>query len=143
MSELTRKFTHETLVTFLAEASAIINSRPLIPVSTYPEYPFILTPYTLLTQKTDKGEEPPGPFDEKNIYRAQWKRMIQLSDLFWKSWKSEFVLIQSRQKWTRNQRNLSVNDVVLMKDNSANRCDWKLVIVERGSPVDLTIKFEK
>ena len=50
-----RKLTHETLVTFYAEASAIINSRPLVPVSTDPEYPFILTPYTLLTQKTDKG----------------------------------------------------------------------------------------
>lgn len=60
-----KKLTHETLITFLAEASAIINSRPLVPVPTDPEYPFILTPYTLLTQKTDKGGEPPGPFDEK------------------------------------------------------------------------------
>nr|XP_022331189.1 uncharacterized protein LOC111129227 [Crassostrea virginica] len=144
MSESTRKLTHETLVTFLAEASAIINSRPLVPVSTDPEYPFILTPYTLLTQKTDKGEEPPGPFDEKNIYRAQWKRVQQLADLFWKRWKSEYLaLIQSRQKWTRNQRNLSVNDVVLMKDNSANRCDWKLAIVERVFPSESDYKVRK
>ena len=50
----TRKLTHEDLVKFLAEASAINNSRPLVPVSTDPEYPFILTPYTLLTKKRDK-----------------------------------------------------------------------------------------
>ena len=71
MTESTRELIYESLVTFLAEASAIINSRPLDPVSTDHEYPFILTPYTLLTQKSDKGEESPGPFDEKNIYRAQ------------------------------------------------------------------------
>ena len=58
MAEPTSVVSRE-VVTFLAEASAIINSRPLVPVSTDPEYPFILTPYTLLTQKTDKDEEPP------------------------------------------------------------------------------------
>ena len=77
----TRKLTHEDLVKFLAEASAINNSRPLVTVSTDPEYPFILTPYTLLTKKTDKDEEP-GLFDEKNIYRAQWMRVQQFVDLF-------------------------------------------------------------
>jgi hypothetical protein len=73
----------------LAGATAFINSRPLAPISTNPEYPFILTPYTLITQKTDKGGEPLGSFDEKDSYKAQWKRVQQLADIFWKRWKSE------------------------------------------------------
>lgn len=127
--------THETLVTFLAEASAIINSRPLVPVSTDPEYPFILTPYTLLTQKTDKGGEPLGPFDNQDTFKAQWKRVQVLADLFWTRWRKEYLTtLQSRQKWTQHQRNLSVGDVVLLKDSSAHRCDWKLAVVEQVFP---------
>ena len=45
-----RSLTHEVLTTFLTEASSIINSRPLIPVSTDSENPFVLTPSSLLTQ---------------------------------------------------------------------------------------------
>ncbi len=35
------KLTHEVLITFMAEVSAIVNARPLIPVSTNPEAPLI------------------------------------------------------------------------------------------------------
>ncbi|KAI4905881.1 hypothetical protein NFI96_001270 [Prochilodus magdalenae] len=45
------KLTHEVLTTFMAEVSAILNTRPLVPVSTDPDSPFIVTPATLLTQK--------------------------------------------------------------------------------------------
>ncbi|VDI38982.1 Hypothetical predicted protein [Mytilus galloprovincialis] len=45
------KLTHEMLVTFLAEASAIVNSRPLVPLTTDPENPMPLSPSLLLTQK--------------------------------------------------------------------------------------------
>lgn len=81
--------THETLITFLAEASAIINLRPVVPVPTNPEYPFILNPYTLFTQKTDKGGKPPGPFDENYAFKAQWKTVQLLADLSWKRWRKK------------------------------------------------------
>ena len=74
--------THEVLVTFMAEARAIINSRPLTPVSSDPECTEILTPSTLLTQKTDSGLQPLTEFDPKNMYRAQWQRVQTLADIF-------------------------------------------------------------
>ncbi len=52
-------FSHEVLCTLMAEVSAIINARPLIPVSTDPQSPFILTPAMLLTQK-GAVPSPPG-----------------------------------------------------------------------------------
>ncbi|XP_068213685.1 uncharacterized protein [Palaemon carinicauda] len=48
-----KSLTRDVLNTFLTEVSAIINSRPLVPVSTDPENPLILTQTMLLTQKTD------------------------------------------------------------------------------------------
>lgn len=69
------RLTHEILTTFLAEASAIINSRPLVPVSKDTETPTILTPATLLTQKLGSVPVPPGNFKAANLCYDQWKRV--------------------------------------------------------------------
>ena len=118
--------------TFLAGASAIINSRPLVPTSSYPEYPLIITPYTLLILKLVKREEPLVPFNKKDAYTAQWKRAQHLADIFWKWWRKEYIqTLQNRKRWTRNQSDLAVGDVVLMKDKGAPRFDWKMAVGER------------
>ena len=49
-----RTFTHDVLCHFIAEVCAIFNNRPIVPVSTDPESPFVLSPATLLTQKTKR-----------------------------------------------------------------------------------------
>lgn len=49
MDGIKNKLTHEMLVTFLAEASAIVNSRPLVPLTSDPDDPTPLTPSLLLT----------------------------------------------------------------------------------------------
>lgn len=41
--------THEVLTTLMAEVTAIVNARPLVPVFSDPEAPLILTPSTLPT----------------------------------------------------------------------------------------------
>ncbi|XP_062603957.1 uncharacterized protein LOC134265758 [Saccostrea cucullata] len=82
----TKNLTHEVLVTFLAEVSAIINSRPITVISTDPENPIILSPALLLTHKDDSHTatqfESDSKLDMKDIYRAQWKRVQCLSELF-------------------------------------------------------------
>ncbi len=54
--------THEVLCTLMAEVSAIINARPLVPVSADPYSPCILTPAMLLIQKPSV----PVPFENYN-----------------------------------------------------------------------------
>lgn len=48
------RLTHQILTTFMAEVSAIINARPLVPASADSETPVILTPAAILTQKLGK-----------------------------------------------------------------------------------------
>ena len=55
------KVTHDVLCTLMAEIKAIINSRLLIPVSSDPEAPLILTPSMLLTQKSGTLPVPTKP----------------------------------------------------------------------------------
>ena len=115
-----RILTHAVLTTFLTEASSIINSRPLIPVSTDPENPFVLTPSTLLTQKSDTSLDIDPDVDQDNLLRKQWKRVQHLSSIFWKRWKVEYLnALQRRHKWTSPQRNVSTGDVVLIRDNNS------------------------
>ncbi|XP_072891311.1 uncharacterized protein [Hemitrygon akajei] len=72
--------THEVLGTPMAEVTAIMNARPLLPVSPDPENPFILSPSMLLTQKAGAAP-PPGDFSDKDLYTKQWRRDLQVGDL--------------------------------------------------------------
>ncbi|XP_033759487.1 uncharacterized protein LOC117341732 [Pecten maximus] len=124
--------THEVLTIFLAEASAVINSRPLTPVSSDLDNPYPLSPSVLLTQKSDSIVDIVIPTDVKNMYRAQWKRVQILAEIFWRRWKSEFLqTLQCRRKWTSDERSLHSDDVVLLRDKEVARNYWLLGVVTR------------
>ncbi|XP_061923644.1 uncharacterized protein LOC133663290 [Entelurus aequoreus] len=105
----TTKLTHEVLVTFMAEVAAIINARPLVPVSSDPCDPFTLTPATLITQKVTPLKAPVGNFTASDLYKHQWRQVQHLSNTFWDRWKKEFLpTLQPRRKWHSSQLNVSV-----------------------------------
>ena len=101
LSELASKhLTHEVLATLMAEVTAIVNNRPLIPVSNDPEAPEILTPSILLTQKPLSLTVTPGKFTSKDLHSAQWRQVQYLANVFWSRWRKEFLpMLQSRRKW--------------------------------------------
>lgn len=63
--------THEVLVMLMSEFMAIMNARPLVPVSSNPDVPSVLTPAMLLTQKIVPVTPPPGEYDLKNLYTKE------------------------------------------------------------------------
>ena len=128
--------THEVLVTFLAEVSAIMNSRPLTTLSTDPDDPYPLSPSLLITQKPDVlVTSPDAALDFKDMYRSQWKRVRHLADVFWSKWKVQYLQsLQERRKWQKDRRNISVGDVVLMIDKQASRIQWPMGKVVRTFP---------
>lgn len=74
---------HEVLTTLMAEIAAIMNAKPLIPVSLDLESPFILTPAMPRTLKTNLVPPPPsGNFVEANLFGEEWKRVQGLADVF-------------------------------------------------------------
>jgi hypothetical protein len=128
----------------MAEVNAIINSRPIVPVSTDPESPFILSPSVLLTQKTGSVGSC-QQLSVKDMYRSQWKYVQLLADTFWKRWKNEFLSnVQHRLKWQSVVPNLQVDDVVLLRDRDVARNQWPLGIIVRVLPSedDLVRKIE-
>lgn len=65
------QLTHEVLHTFMYEVSAIINSRPVTPISTDPDDPIIISLAMLLTQKTGFDPIPDLDGDMKNMYKLR------------------------------------------------------------------------
>ncbi|VDI72543.1 Hypothetical predicted protein [Mytilus galloprovincialis] len=85
-----RSLTHDVLNTLMAEVSAIVNSRPLVPVSTDPENPLILTPAMLLTQKTDYIFHLRSILEnsiKRDLCLAEWRRVQALASVFWSRWR--------------------------------------------------------
>ena len=55
------------------------------------------------------------------------KQIQYLSNLFSTRWKREYLLLlQRRSKWLRPLPNLCVADVVVLVDDEAQRCHWRL-----------------
>lgn len=105
------QLTHEVLRTFMAEVMAIMNARPLVPVSTDPDKPNLLTPAILFTQNTSTLSAPTGSFASPNLYSKLWRQVPCLADSFWKQRKSEYL-----STLTDDKRNIKVGDIVLLKD---------------------------
>lgn len=127
--------TYEVLITLMAEVTAIVSARPLVPVSSDPESPLILTSSMFLTQKIGSPPLAPVELTKGDLFKSQWKRVQALADTFWARWRREYLsTLQSRQKWQTKRPNLEEGDIVLMKDNQAKRNEWPMGVIVKTHP---------
>ena len=132
-----RQLTHDVLVMLMAEVTAILNNRPLVPVSMDPYNPLVLTPNMLLTQKSETDIPPFHELDIRDMYASSWKHVQVIAQQFWKRWHNEYLqLLQQRRKWTDSKDNLQIDDVVLLRDKEAHRNNWSMGVVNRTFPSD-------
>ncbi|XP_077861672.1 uncharacterized protein LOC144342274 [Saccoglossus kowalevskii] len=122
----------ELLITFLTEAEAIVNSRPLTYLdmsSTDTGEP--LTPSQLLTQKSKVVLPLPGAFVRQDLYcRKRWRRVQYLANEFWRRWRLEYLpTLQLRQKWQDETLNLIKGDIFLVIEENTPRCQWPRTMV--------------
>ena len=128
---LNNQCVHETtLHTFMCEVESIINSRPLTYLSSDAQDPEPLTPSHLLLGR-DPHVAPPVVTSEHDIdSRKRWRQVQVLADHFWKRWRREYLPLRAlSSKWTKEEPNLKLNDVVLVMDENAPRGFWPLARV--------------
>ena len=132
-----KQLTHESLITFLAEVTAILNNRPIAPISTDPTSPLILRPAMLLTGKSDILPAISDKLHGTDVYKTQWKRVQILADTFWRLWRRDYLqCLQSRRKWLVDKPNLKSSDVVLLKEAGEHRNNWPLGIITKTMESD-------
>ena len=112
----------EGLQTLFCEVEAILNDRPITKVSEDPNDLEALTPNHILLLK-GKPILPPGLFEKSDLYiKRKWRQVQYVAELFWKRWTSEYLLVmQERQKWTKQRRNFIPGDIVVLADATAPR----------------------
>ncbi len=136
-----------SLRTFFYEVMAIINSRPLTTEHLNdPSGPQPLTPNHILTMKSSVILPPPGEFVSEDVYlRKRWRKVQFLANVFWSRWRKEYLLnLQQRQKWHTCRRNAKVNDIVILKEDTAPRSQWKLAkVIEVHTGTDGCVRTVK
>ena len=121
-----RRVYEESLRTFLIDVEFTLNSSLLLPLSDDINDLDALTPIHFLT-----GTRPlyfnPNIKCKKIDSQFRWKAVQALSKMFWDCFVKEYLpSLQIRAKWNKPTRSLTINDMVLVKDNNLARLKWKL-----------------
>ncbi|XP_049865557.1 uncharacterized protein LOC126366489 [Pectinophora gossypiella] len=119
--------TYEELNTTLVQIEAILNSRPLTPMSSDPEDLMPLTPGHFIIGRplTSLPARDLTSYSSNHLNRYQ--RIEQLRQHFWSRWYKEYVSqLQHRIKWKTRGDTLKLNSLVVLKDDNLPPLKWKL-----------------
>lgn len=120
-------FTFEQLTTLLTQIEAILNSRPLTPLTTDPNDLEPLTPSHFLIGRKLTSLPEPNYSEIPPTRLSDLQRVQQLLQSFWKRWHSEYLHeLQQRRKWTKPVPNITEGTLVLLKLDNASSLSWPL-----------------
>ncbi|XP_026730719.1 uncharacterized protein LOC113495918 [Trichoplusia ni] len=121
--------TFEELATLFTQIEAILNSRPLSPLSSDPNDTNPLTPgHFLIGRPLMSVPSLPVNTARPNRYELIEKTRQQ----FWKRWSREFIAeLQNRAKWKRNSKEIQVGDLIIIKEDHSMPLHWRMGRVER------------
>lgn len=120
--------TYERFLTLLNQIEAILNSRPIHPLSDDPLDMQALTPGHFLI-----GEPLilPLPFHLDNrpdsVGIRLWKERQTMLKHFWERWQSEYLTsLQERKKWRREKEGFKIGQLVIIKTENFPPTSWAL-----------------
>lgn len=118
-------FTFEEFTTLLTRIEAVLNSRPLSPISDDPSQVLPLTPGHFL--RGSPMMQIPEP-DKHNLPLInRWEKVKSLHHHFSSRWKAEYLReLQKRVKWKQIQKDIAVDDLVVIMDDSLPPVEWSL-----------------
>jgi len=128
--------TFEEMQTVLSEIEAILNSRPLTPLSADPNDLAYLTPGHFLVG-APLNSFPCHDFNDVNENRlVRWQRVEQIRQHFWRRWSSEYLhTLQERSKWRVNKGpQLRTGQIVLIKQQNLTPLQWSLGRIQEVHP---------
>lgn len=127
--------TFEELSSLFAQIEAILNSRPLCPLSPSPTDFTPLSPGTFLIGRPLTALPSPCLLEASTNRLDRYKRLEQARQHFWKRWANEYVSeLQQRTKWRTQSASLQLNDLVLIKDDSTPPLCWRLGRISKLFP---------
>ncbi|XP_011313314.1 uncharacterized protein [Fopius arisanus] len=127
--------TFEELTTLLAQIEAVLNSRPLEPLTDDPDDCSALTPgHFLIGQAPTTLPEP--SLEQLNVSRlSRWQLIQQKLQGFWKWWSTGYLqCLQAISKWHHPTHQLRIGSLVLLTDERFPPTKWPLARVTALHP---------
>jgi transposase InsO family protein len=122
--------TYEEMSTALTMIEACLNSRPLTPLSTDPKDLLPLTPGHFLIGDALTAIAQPNLTLIPTNRLSRWQHVQKIYQHFWARWSKEYLSsLQERSKWKRQQINLKIGDIVLIKEDNLPPLHWKMARV--------------
>lgn len=117
----------EEFLTITVQIEAILNSRPLTPLSNDPKDIQALTPghfligrHLLSSPQNDVTEIPCNRL-------KKYHQLQQLVQRFWKLWRESYLhTLQQRNKWTTKFENIKLDTLVLLQDDNLAPLYWSM-----------------
>jgi hypothetical protein len=120
--------TFEEMYTLLTRIEAILNSRPLTPISNDPNDLEPLTPGHFLSPGESLTAVHEGDITEVKTNRlSRWQLVERMRQLFWRRWTREYLSrLQARSKWRNPDTTPAVGSLVLIADDELPPLRWNL-----------------
>lgn len=133
----TQRLTFEEFYTVLAQIEALLNSRPLTPLSSDANDFSALTPGHFLTLEP-LSMLPEEQFVDLNISPLnRWKLLQKMHQDFWRRWHQEYVhTLQQRMRWNKIHQEVAVGTLVLIVNEQCNPMKWsmgRIVALHKGT----------
>jgi hypothetical protein len=129
------------MFTMMAEISNLINQRPIGVKPNTNTHPEFLSPNSLYlgrcSDRISSGPFQPGQLftDNPKHVRNRCQLVQAITNQFCKNWiKFYFPSLLLRHKWHTSRRNLRVDDICLLQDESAFRSEWRMAKVVEVYP---------
>lgn len=124
--------TFEELSTVFTQIEALLNSRPICPISSDPNDLKALTPGHFLTL------EPLTALPDEDVTGVQlnrltrWQLLQRIHQDFWKRWHQEYLhTLMQRYKWNKTEiSSLQPGALVLIKEDNLPPLKWRLGRIE-------------
>ncbi|XP_076660655.1 uncharacterized protein LOC143364140 [Halictus rubicundus] len=127
---------YETLLTYINQIEAILNSRPLTPLSSDPNDLSVLTPAHFLIGDTLNGIP---DYEISNIPSGRlssWQHVQKMRHHFWQRWRKEYLHeLTTRKKWHKHKpEKIEIGSIVRVRDDNFPAMQWTLARVSKLHP---------
>lgn len=119
--------TYEEMTTLLAQVEAVLNSRPLCPMTNDPEDLTVITPGHFIMGCTPTIIPEPSLEEEKTTRLTRWQLLRKMLDSLWSRWSTEYLQrFHSTYKWNETTNLIKQGSMVLVVDERYPPAKWPL-----------------
>lgn len=130
-----KKLTFEELTTLLCQIEAILNSRPMYPLTNNQNDFGTITPGHFLIGQAIIA--PPDSQMKQTSLLSRWNLIQRMYQDFWKIWSTEYLSrLQQRTKWKVEQDGVKNGDLVLIKNENMAPTNWAMGRIVATHPGD-------